>query len=123
MSPRSPQFKSILYKAFSSGAFLGVTVQARRRGVPSGPRWPTVRFYFRHELNQLKFAARLEELGPIFARDHQLGDAVGAKSGTVFYVELPLSSVRTISAAHPLALPVAGGVRGVPAILAELSAL
>ena len=119
MSPRSPQFKSILYKAFSSGAFLGVTVQARRR--PS--RWPSVRFYFRHELNQLKFAARLEELGPTFARDHQLGDAVGAKSGTVFYVELPLSSVRAISAAHPLALPVAGGVRGVPSILAELSAL
>ena len=123
MSPRSPQFKSILYKAFSSGALVGVTVQARR-----GPsRWPSIRFYFRHELNQLTFAARLEELGPTFARDHSLGHAIGQRSGTLFFVELPLSSVRTVAgvhwAHHPLALPVVGGVRGLPPVLVQLSAL
>ena len=122
MSPRSPQFKTILYKAFSSGAFVGVTVQARR--LPS--RWPSIRFYFRHELNQLKFAARVEELGPTFARDHALGEAIGQKSGTLFFVELPLSSVRAVGvpwARRPLALPIVGGVRGVTPILTELAAL
>lgn len=118
MSPRSPLFKSILYKAFSSGAFVGVTVQPRQR--PS--RLAAIRYYFRSELNQLKFAARLEELGPTFERDHSLGTAIGAKSGLLYFVELPLSSVRAVTA-HPLALPVEGGLRGVPPVLAQLAAL
>ncbi|MEZ4730187.1 MAG: hypothetical protein R3E79_23915 [Caldilineaceae bacterium] len=31
MSPRSPLFKSILWKAFAAGAFVGVTVQQPNR--------------------------------------------------------------------------------------------
>lgn len=118
MSPRSPIFKSILWHAYRAGAFAGVTVQPRR-----GPaRWPTIRFYFRTEFSQLKFAAKLEELSPTLARDHDLGTAVGELSGILFFVQLPLTSVRS-APRRPLAFALAGGLRGVPAVLSQLAAL
>lgn len=119
MSPRSPLFKTILWKAFSAGAFVGVTVHAG-----SHPRgYAPIRFYFRSELSQLKFAAKLEELGPIFARDHQLGAAVGIQSGQLYYVQLPLSAIRQPSASHPLILSLVGGLRGLKPIYTQLVAL
>lgn len=119
MSPRSPIFKTILWKAFSAGAFVGVTIHAGRH--PRG--YAPARFYFRTELNQLKFAAKLEEFGPIFARDHRLDTAIGAKSGLLYFVELPLSSIRPLSARQPLQLEILGGVRGLKPVYHQLISL
>ena len=119
MSPRSPIFKTILWKAFSAGAFVGVSVHAG-----SHPRgYAPVRFYFRSELAHLKFAAKLEELCPILTHDHKLGNAIGQLSGTLFFIELPLSSIRQPDIRHPLALPLVGGLRGLKPIYTELIAL
>lgn len=119
MSPRSPLFKSILWKAFAAGAFVGVTVQQ-----PNRPRRSaTVRFYFRNELNQLRFAAKLEETAPTLAHDHNLGIAIGKISGLLYFVELPLSSIRQIRHREPLVFALVGGVRGLKPMYTELSTL
>ena len=119
MSPRSPIFKTILWKAFSAGKFVGVSVHAG-----SHPRgYAPARFYFRSELAQLKFAAKLEELCPTLEHDHMLGSAIGQLSGTLFFVQLPLSSIRQPSHRHPLAIPLVGGLRGLKPIHTQLIAL
>ena len=119
MSPRSPIFKTILWKAFSAGKFVGVSVHAGSH--PHG--YAPVRFYFRSELAHLKFAAKLEELCPMLSRDHKLGNAIGKLSGTLFFVEFPLSCIRQSNIRHPLALPLDGGLRGLTPIYNQLIVL
>lgn len=119
MSPRSPLFKSILWRAFRAGGLVGVSVHA-----PARPRSSAVvRLHFRSEYNQLKFAAGLEEAHPVFEHDMQLGTNIGAKSGLLFYAELPLSSIRTIRHREPLTLPLVGGLQGLKPIHSQLARL
>ncbi|MEZ4867688.1 MAG: hypothetical protein R3C14_40560 [Caldilineaceae bacterium] len=115
MSPRSPLFKRLLWKAFASGRLVGATVH---RG--QGRAYAPCRFYFRDEIHALRFAAKIEEDGGPLANDHKLGAAHG-QQGLYYFVEIPLSSIR--QPRQPLAFPVRGGVRGLLATYDQLTAL